>query len=110
MSRNFMSRIFGVPTKTVNIKRRYYLAAHRRVINVLTGNSALSVCVQRDERDTARRAGPSVVAKTHQAASLLYANCKAQDAAYAWGEVTSLNLRSRCDRHFVGLTRHIVWS
>ena len=77
---------------------------------MLTGNSALSVCVQRDERDTARRAGQSVVAKTHQAASLLYANYKAQDAAYAWGEVTSQNLRSRCDRHFVGLTPHIVWS
>ena len=34
-------------TKTANIKRRYYLAAHRRVVNVLTSNSAflISVCL-----------------------------------------------------------------
>jgi len=34
-------------TKTANIKRRYYLAAHCRVVNVLTSNSAflISVCL-----------------------------------------------------------------
>jgi len=30
-------------TKTANIKRRYYLAAHRRVVNVLTSNSAFFI-------------------------------------------------------------------
>ena len=28
----------------------------------------------------------------------------------AWGEVTSQNLWSRYDRHFVGITRHNVWN
>jgi len=29
---------------------------------------------------------------------------------YTQGEVTPQNLRSRYDRHFVGITWHIVWS
>jgi len=29
---------------------------------------------------------------------------------YTQGEVTSQNLWSRYDRHFVGITRHVVWS
>jgi len=30
-------------TKTADIKRRYYLAAHRRVVNVLTSNTAFLI-------------------------------------------------------------------
>ena len=32
-----------VKTKTANINKRYYLAAHRRLVNVLTSNSAFFI-------------------------------------------------------------------
>jgi len=44
----------------------------------------------------------------------LYANENTQTCTHAnrntQGEVTSHNLCSRCDRHFVGITRHSLWS